>query len=280
MIRPPRRRVGALVAALVGAAACGGAPVYEGVGVVEEIDREALQVVLAHDDIEGLMPAMTMNFDVAHRAMLDPLEPGQQVRFKLRRSGRAYVVVEIRAEGSAVATGRGSRGRTRALAEGRAPDFTLVDHNGEAFSLSTLRGRVVVLDFIYTECPGPCPALTGLHVDVQRALPRTLRDATHFVSVTIDPERDTPDVLRRYAVARGIDLATWSLLTGEPETIASILRDYAVGSLPQPDGTVDHQILTYLIDPEGGVAGHYWGSSQSVAEWVEAIAAVASREDT
>ncbi len=252
---------------------------YEGVGVVEEVDRDAEQVVLAHDDIPGLMPAMTMNFDVAHRALLDPLEPGQQVRFKLARSGRAYRIVEIRAEGSAVAAGGAARGRTRALAEGRAPDFTLVDHDGEVFSLSERRGQVVVLDFIYTHCPGPCPALTGLHVDVQRALPPPLRAATHFLSVSIDPERDTPEVLRAYAAERGIDLTGWTLLTGDASEVEEILRRYAVGSLPQPDGTVDHQILTYLIDPDGGVAGHYWGSSQSVAEWVEAIAALAPAGD-
>lgn len=262
-----------LVALLFALAACSSSQVFEGTGVVEGVDREAEQVILAHEDIADLMPAMTMNFDVAHRAMLDPLEPGQTVRFKLARHGRSYRIVEIRAEGSAVAAGA-ERGRTRALAGGSAPDFTLVDQNGEVFSLASTRGRVTVLDFIYTQCPGPCPALTGLHVDVQRALPEALRAKTHFVSVSIDPRRDTPEALRRYAETRGIDLAGWTLATGEPELVEEVLRVYAVGSLAQADGSVDHQILTYLIDPAGGVARHYWGSSQSVEEWVAAIAQV------
>ena len=206
--------------------------------------------------------------------MLDPLEAGHSVRFKLARHGRAYQIVEIRVEGSAVSAS--PRGRTRALAGGPAPDFDLLDQNGEPFSLSSLRGHVLVLDFIYTQCPGPCPALTGLHVDVQRALPEALRARTHFVSVSIDPARDTPGVLRAYAAARGVDLEGWTLATGEPEQIEEILRAYAVGRLPQSDGSVDHQILSYLIDPEGAITRHYWGSGQSVEDWVSAIDEAAS----
>lgn len=258
-----------VVFAALGFVACTVSSTYDGVGVIEEVDREALQVVIAHEDIGDLMPAMTMNFDVAHPALLEPLEVGQSVRFKLRRERHAYRIVEIRAEGSAVAAA--PRGRTRALAEGRAPDFTLVDHNGERFSLRSLRGKTTVLDFIYTHCPGPCPALTGLHVDVQRALSPELRETTHFVSVSIDPARDTPEVLRAYAAQRGIDLEGWTLLTGGGEDIAAILESYAVGSMVQADGSVDHQILTYLIDAQGAIAGHYWGSGQSVEEWLGAI---------
>ncbi len=281
MWRPRAVRLGRLVPLALFAlwvAACGDSELYEGVGVVEDVDRAAEQVVIAHEEIVGLMPAMTMNFDVAHPALLEPLEPGQTVRFKLRRGARDYRIVEIRAEGSAVAVGGGGRGRTRALADGRAPDFELIDQHGAPFSLASLRGRVLVLDFIYTHCPGPCPALTGLHVDVQRALPAGLRAVTHFVSVSIDPVRDTPDVLRAYAEARGIDQSDWTLATGEPERVAKILRAYAVGSLPQSDGSVDHQILSYLIDRGGGIAGHFWGSSQSVEEWVDAIARVAAAD--
>jgi len=254
--------LGALLAAALFAAACGdGDPrgVYEARGVVREVQPEYDQVVIAHDDIPGLMPAMTMNFDVPDPEVLAKLEKGQAVDFRLEFTGKSYRVVDVTVrEGDAHAA---EASEAAPLPESRqpAPDFTLVDQTGDPLSLSDLRGQAVVLDFVFTHCPGPCPILTASHVSLQRMLPPEVRERTHFVSVSLDPGRDTPERLRAYARERGADLRDWSFLTGAPEAVADVLARYGVGRVVQDDGTIDHRVVTFLIDPEGRIAEAYLG---------------------
>jgi len=249
---------------------------YEARGVVREIYRDQAQVVIAHEDIAGLMPAMTMNFGVDRRALLDGVEPGQLIAFTLSYNGRDYRIVAL----DVVGTGRaGVAGRSSAAPQAAlpAPPFALTDQDGRRLALRDLRGKAVLVEFIFTHCPGPCPALTGLHVDVQRALPPNARGGVHFVSISIDPARDTPEALRAYGEARGVDFENWSFLTGPEEAIAEVLRGYGVGVIPQSGGEIDHQIVTYLIDAGGNVSERYLGSGQSVGELVETLASLAPR---
>jgi protein SCO1/2 len=134
-----------------------------------------------------------------------------------------------------------------------------VDQEGRALSLADLRGRTLLVDFVYTECPGPCPILTSTHVTLQKALPPALRERVWFVSISLDPARDTPQALRRYAEARGADLSRWSFLTGDAEKLAEVVRAYGVGSLRRADGEIDHVVVTFLVDAEGRIAERYVG---------------------
>lgn len=266
--RAGRRRLLLLAGlAVLGAAACG-PDGWEGRGEVREVMAAEGQLVIAHEDIPGLMPAMTMSFDVADPALLREVEPGQRVAFRLVRRGKVYEITALEPEPAGVAGTAGvagsagvSGGGTRGLAEVRdpAPGFTLVDQQGRPFSLDALRGRAVLLDFIFTRCPGPCPVLTGIHLDVQRGLGAALRDRVHLVSVTLDPAHDSPEVLRRYAGQRGIDTDGWSLLTGDPDAVGSVVADYGVGTLRGPDGNIEHTVATFLIDPQGRIARRYLG---------------------
>lgn len=245
------------------AAACGGSEhgpgIHEGRGVVEAILVEDGQLVIAHEPIEGLMPAMTMSFDVADPALLEDLEPGDRILFHLEAKEGRYRILDAQVEGQAGAAGRSGGSFEPAASAEPAPDFTLTDQAGEEVSLADLRGQVVLMDFIYTHCPGPCPILTSTHVRVQRTLPEPLRERVHFVSISIDPERDTPEALREYAEARGADLADWSFLTGDPEAVDPVLRAYGVGATPGEGGEIVHVVATYLIDPQGNIAERYVG---------------------
>lgn len=247
--------------------ACG-ADGWEGRGEVREVMAAEGQVMIAHEDIPGLMPAMTMSFDVADPALLRGVRPGQRVVFRLVRRGQVYEITALETEPAGVAgtsgvagSGGVSGGGTSGLAEVRdpAPGFTLVDQQGNPFSLADLRGRAVLLDFIFTRCPGPCPVLTGIHRDVQRGLEGDLRDRVHLVSVTLDPEHDSPEVLRRYAEQRDLDTSGWSLVTGAPAAVESVVADYGVGTLREPDGNIEHTVATFLIDPQGRIARRYLG---------------------
>jgi protein SCO1/2 len=242
------------------AVACGpSTQTYEANGIVVSVDPGQRQVRVAHQAIPEFMPAMTMNFDVAPQVKLEALSPGEPIRFTLERSASALRITVIeRASGSNAAEPR-AEGDLAPLRAERAPDFRLVDQDGRPFALSELRGRAVLLDFFFTGCTGPCPILTAAHVRLQRRLPATLREKVRFVSVSIDPQNDTPEKLRRYAKEQGADLSSWSFLTGARSTVDEVLRGYHVGRVRLPDQTWNHTIVTYLIDPKGLIRNHYLG---------------------
>lgn len=232
---------------------------YHARGVVEDVQPEMGQVLIAHEEIEGLMPAMTMNFDVPDRALLGSLERGQAIDFEVEFTGKAYRVTQVGVRASGFATSGGSGLGGVKKDEEPAPPFRLTDQDGNARALEDFRGRVVLLDFIFTRCPGPCPILTGLHAKLQRELSAELRARTQLVSVSLDPLRDTPAVLREYAQKRGADLANWSFLTGAPEEVDAVLKSYGVGSMRTADGQIEHIVVTFLIDPDGRIARRYIG---------------------
>jgi protein SCO1/2 len=263
----------ALAALLLAAAGCGRrAHVHDARGVVESVDREYGQVVIAHEDIPGLMPAMTMNFDVPDAELLAALEPGQAIDFQVEFTGKAYRVIAATPRAGGGAHGEAGASLDALAAErDPAPPFRLIDQDGNPFALDALRGKVVLLDFVYAQCPGPCPILTGLHADVQRALDPATRARTHFVSISLDPLRDTPSALREYARKRGADLSDWTFLTGPPDDVAAVIEAYGVGSARQADGTIAHLVVTFLIDGEGRIAQRYVGLEHEVEELVRGI---------
>jgi protein SCO1/2 len=223
-------------------------------GVVQDVNLELGQVVIAHEDIPGLMPAMTMSFDVPDAKLLAQLSPGQAIHFEVAFDGRSYRVVSAALIEAGVATSPDSPKLSDAAAEQElAPPFRLIDQNSSALSLEDLRGKVVLLDFIYTSCPGPCPILTGVLVSVQRELDPSLRARVHFVSISLDPVRDTPTALREYARKRGAELSGWSFLTGAPDEVDAVIRAYGVGSVRQPDGTIAHLVVSFVIDGQGRI---------------------------
>ena len=256
------RRVAAACVALAGLLA--GCPepraeLHGGRGIVRDVSAAERQVVIEHEDIEGVMPAMTMSFDVPDPALLARLERGQVIDFALRTRGGRFEIVGASVVDTAEVGAGASLADLAAPAEAAA-DFELLDQDGEPLRLSSLRGRAVLLDFVFTHCPGPCPIQTGIHVSLQKKLPHELRDRTHFVSVSIDPLRDTPEALRAYAEARGADLASWSFLTGTPAEVDAVLADYGVGKTIE-EGEIAHNLVTYLIDPDGMIAKRYLGVS-------------------
>jgi protein SCO1/2 len=136
---------------------------------------------------------------------------------------------------------------------GPAPRTVLVDSAGKPFDLGSLKGKVVVVSFVYTTCTGVCPGTTQAMVGVRRAL----KDAGHwgdsvaFVSITLDPGRDTPDVLRQYAKLFRADDAAWHFLTGPPEEVRSIIADWGMWARPGPSGALDHPSRIFLLDRRG-----------------------------
>jgi protein SCO1/2 len=139
---------------------------------------------------------------------------------------------------------------------GPAPAFALTRHDGGRLALADLRGRVVVVTFVYATCTDTCPLLTAKLAAIGRRLGD---DPVSFVAITVDPERDTPQVLKNYAVAQGATGPGWALLTGSPAEIADVVRRYGVFARKTGRGDVDHTFLTSLIDRTGALRVQYMG---------------------
>ena len=142
---------------------------------------------------------------------------------------------------------------------GAAPEFALTSQDGAEVTLASLRGKVVAVTFIYTSCPDFCPMLTDKLARVQDDLGADFGSKIAFVSITTDPERDTPEVLKGYAEAFEANLAGWSFLTGEPAAVLDVAHRYGVAVVKAADGGVDHALLTTLIDRQGTMRVQYLG---------------------
>jgi protein SCO1/2 len=143
-------------------------------------------------------------------------------------------------------------------------------------SFAELRGKVVVVTFIYASCADTCPLLTAKMAGLRTKLGSDFGPRVAFVSVTVDPERDTPDVLRRYADRYGATGPGWWFLTGSPAEIAEVTRRYGVFARKQPRGDVDHTFLTSLIDRQGTLRVQYLGVRYDADEMLRDLRSLVS----
>ena len=142
---------------------------------------------------------------------------------------------------------------------GPAPEFNLTDQDGRRVALKELRGKVLAVTFIFASCTDTCPLLTAKLAAVQDRLGAAFGPDVRFVSITVDPERDTPQVLKRYAQAYHANPAGWSFLTGTPGEIREVAGRYGVIYKKTPSGDVDHTFLTSLVDRRGTLRVQYMG---------------------
>ena len=142
--------------------------------------------------------------------------------------------------------------------------------------MSDLSGKNVLLDFIFTRCTGPCPILTSTHVSVQRELSARAQGQTHFVSITLDPEHDSPEILETYATERGADLENWSFLTGSPADIEAVVSAFGVASSPGEGDQIEHLVVTFLIDQHGRIVKRYMGQGPPAREVAADLESLAS----
>ena len=134
------------------------------------------------------------------------------------------------------------------------PDFSLVNQQGLSLGLSDLQGKIWVADFIFTHCPTICPVMTQEMAKLQSEFDT---ESVYFVSFTVDPERDTPEVLSRYAVQFGADEQRWHFLTGEKDQIYQLANDGFKLAAAQHGGGFPHSTKFALVAPDGNIHGYY-----------------------
>ncbi|MGH7311862.1 MAG: SCO family protein [Candidatus Rokuibacteriota bacterium] len=171
----------------------------------------------------------------------------------------ALMVLAATAVATAPGLGHPANTPQRLSKIGPAPDFTLTTQDGGRLSLKDLHGKVVVVTFIYASCADTCPLLTAKLAALAQRLGGGGAPRVHFVGITVDPERDTPDILKHYARRHGAEGNGWTFLTGSPAEIREVARGYGVYVKKSERGDVDHTFLTSLIDRSGTLRVQYMG---------------------
>ena len=166
------------------------------------------------------------------------------------------------------------RGRRVFRLEGEfIPEFGAWNEYGAVVTDKSFRGRYLVVNFIFTRCPTPdmCPAQTMRMARLQRELGRVGKSGdVELVSFTLDPEYDSPGVLRDYAETRGLNLENFTLLTAPKEAMEDLYRQFGIVAY-EADGTIDHTMGTLLISPKGKILYRKSGSRWSVNDFVNAL---------
>jgi protein SCO1/2 len=145
-----------------------------------------------------------------------------------------------------------------------APDFTLQNAAGRSVSLADFHGKVVVLHFIYTNCPDVCPLHAERIADIQKLVNLSpMKQLVEFITVTTDPKQDRGDVLKSYGQAHGLDPVNWEFLTAKPDQPEDITRKLAQQFGHRFDKTEDgyqmHGVVTHVIDKEGRWRANFHG---------------------
>ena len=136
---------------------------------------------------------------------------------------------------------------------GRVPDFTMNSAEGGKFSSDALSGKVWVVDFIYTNCPAECPLMSKQMRKIEERLNRV--DDVHFVSISVDPDRDTPQALKAFAHHFGGPSKQWSFLTGSPAQVH--LLAYETFHVGDVIGKMEHSTKFAVVDKQGRIRGYY-----------------------
>ena len=150
-------------------------------------------------------------------------------------------------------------------------DTKLVDQNGAAVSLASLKGKPLVVDFIYTSCPGPCLMETAKLANVAMRLGRDLGSKVTIVSISVDPEHDGPKQLLDYSRQQGADEKGWYFLTGGPADVDRTLAGFKLSRQIEPDGSVGHLVDMMLIGPDGRLVREYNGEVVKAQDIVDDV---------
>jgi len=253
---------------------------YPLTGEVVAVDEARHRLTVSHDAVPGLMGAMTMEFAVSAGDAAS-VHPGEHIRAQLVADLKSPRLEDIwpndQAAADTVAAGerhlredthdRGN-GAFRDLGE-TMPDFALYDQTGKVVQSARFRGKEIMLNFIYSRCPfaNMCPLSTAKMMTTQRLAREANVKDIEFISITLDPEYDTPGVLKEYAEERGIDTSNFSFLTGPQGAINDLLTQFGV--IAQFEGDIlKHTLATLLIDSHGKIIWRADGSEWEPADFV------------
>jgi protein SCO1 len=253
-------------------------------GQVLSVTPNHQQATISHEEIKGLMSAMTMPYAVHDPKQLEGIAPGDLINAKLVVLTSDAYLTDVKRVGQAPLPQAPAEAAPAAssgfelLKPGEAvPDAAFVDQDGRKRRFSSFKGSTVLITFIYTRCPMPtfCPLMDQHFVTIQKKLndgEPAIKGRVHLVSVSFDPLVDTPPVLKAHAKGLGADLKGWTFLTGDRDDIDRFASRFGVSvaraSNDQRD--ITHNLRTAIVDADGKLAkvyiGNEWTPDQALAD--------------
>lgn len=256
---------------------------YDLKGKVVAVNKSERTATIAHEDIKGYMPAMTMPFKIKSDADLEMLKPGDQVTGTLV-VGDVDSWLEIAAivEGPVtISPTVDVPGEPRPGTE--VPDFGLVNQDGKRIHLSQYRGQALALTFIYTRCPMPdqCTLMSNNFAAIDQELQKqpAVYAKTHLLTISFDPEYDSPKVLRSYGASHSGRYSDetfqhWEFATGSADEVKGIAQFFGLRYFHDTESGQDqviHSLRTVVIGPDGKLFKLYRGNEWKPAEIVSEL---------
>jgi protein SCO1/2 len=231
--------------------------VYEVRGWLVEIRQEGQSARIAHEAIPGYMAAMTMPFAVQQPSELEGLASGDAIAFRLEVAGTSSWITGVtrlsEAEAARLVVNDEPSHSKPSDASLYGLEATWTNQKGEVIHLGSLHGRPVVLSMVFTHCSYACPLIVRDMKRLGAHLSASQQDQIQYVLISLDPERDTPEVLQRFANGHALDEQQWTLLRGDAEQVRLLAALLGIRYREQADGQFAHTSLITLLNTEGEI---------------------------
>ena len=242
---------------------------YEFKGHVMSVEKDKHLVTVSHEEIKGFMDAMTMPFMVRDDWVFDQAAPGDEITATLVVDGtESWLENVIIIKSNAEPGSRASPGAVGGNEGDEVPDFALVNQNNHPIRTGQYKGKTLLLTFIYTRCPIPeyCTLMSNnfAHIDQELQKQPELYEKTRLLSISIDPEYDTPAVLRSYGASHtgrygDETFSHWTFATGTKEQVKEVAQFFGLQYYPEKDQII-HGLRTAIIAPDGKIHKIYRGN--------------------
>jgi protein SCO1/2 len=252
-------------------------------GQILSIAADHREANIKHEDIKGLMPAMTMPYKVRDAKQFDGIAPGDLINATLVVVSNDAYLKDVKKVGSAPLEQQSGQAAAPSASSGfellkqgePVPNVSFVNQDGRHVEFDTFKGDAVVVTFIYTKCPMPnfCPLMDQQFAKIQQKLKEKDNELkVHLLSVSFDPLEDTPPVLKKHATDLGADPRVWTFVTGDRDDIDRWASRFGVSvsrALNDPTN-ITHNLRTAIVDRQGNLVqtytGNQWTPEQVIAD--------------
>jgi len=254
-------------------------------GKVVAVNKAKKSATIAHEEIKGYMDAMTMDFPIKDDWVWEDLAPESEIRAELVVSSGDYWLEQI---GIIALPKPGetplSNPSNPDITGKEVPDFPLTNQDGKRISLKNFRGKALAITFIYSKCPLPnfCIAMSTRFSDATKLVEANpdLKDRVRLLSISFDPENDTPDTLKKYGLGylgknAKADFIVWQLATGNPAEVKNVADFFGLKYEKDPNdkNQIIHSLRTAVITPDGKVKSMLRGSDWTAEDLVNELRA-------
>jgi protein SCO1 len=262
--------------------------VFQARGIVKELNSDGKTVVIQHESIPGYMMAMTMPFVDKNPSELAGLRPGDSITFHINVTSTEGWIDHVAKTGEVQVIEAGSAGPVVQVVRDvpplevgdELPDYHFTNELGQPVSTGQFRGQALAFTFFFTRCPYPnfCPYVSTGFEETQKKLTAMTNGPAnwHLLSISFDPEYDSPAALKAYADLRDCNPARWDFVTGDLTDLTAFGSQFGEYFGHDPAGGFNHNLRTVIVDARGRIQriiqGNTWTSDQLVAELVKAAA--------